>query len=139
MREKINGLVRRSRGLSSDYAEVGERIICLKNNHFTETMNGEIFSVKSYLDFKTYKKYKLGKNIEVNIEEQNWYGVEPDLGNDMNFGIFDFAYCITVHKSQGSEFNNVLFIDEDVSRFCDRKKFRYTAITRAAKNLTIAR
>ena len=135
-REKINGLIRRTRGYVEDHAEIGERLICLKNNHFNETMNGEIFTVEGISSFNDYKKYYFNNKF-INIHNGNWYGMEPE-NSELNYGQFDFAYCITVHKSQGSEFNNVLFIDEDVSRFCDRRRFRYTAITRASKSITIA-
>jgi ATP-dependent exoDNAse (exonuclease V) alpha subunit len=49
----------------------------------------------------------------------------------------DFGYVITCHKSQGSEWDNVLVWDEYVPpQLWDMKRWRYTAITRAAKNLT---
>ena len=61
-----------------------------------------------------------------------------------NYGLtkfekFEYAYCITTHISQGSQYNRVLFFDE---AFHDRemtKKLRYTAITRAIDNITIVR
>lgn len=52
----------------------------------------------------------------------------------LNF--FDTAYAITVWKSQGSEWNNVLFFEENSNpRY--KNKLLYTAITRAKKNLVI--
>lgn len=56
-----------------------------------------------------------------------------DFGMTVN--PFDFAYGITVHKSQGSEFDNVILFDENFSK--ERFKSLYTAITRAKKNLII--
>jgi len=50
---------------------------------------------------------------------------------------FDYAYAITVHKSQGSEWNNVIIADDKMQtnnrEF--RKRWLYTAITRAKENL----
>jgi exodeoxyribonuclease-5 len=47
----------------------------------------------------------------------------------------DYGYCITAHKSQGSEWDNVLVIDEQCPNIWDPVRWRYTAITRAAKKL----
>ena len=56
------------------------------------------------------------------------------FAEEINF--FQDAYCISVHKSQGSEWNNVLIFDES-NIFEDSAKHLYTAITRAKKNLVI--
>lgn len=52
------------------------------------------------------------------------------------FVFCDFAYAITCHKSQGSEWDRVVVWDEFMppSVWC-MKRWRYTAITRAAKQL----
>lgn len=56
-----------------------------------------------------------------------------------NFEKFEYAYCITTHISQGSQYNRVLFFDEPFSDKETTKKLRYTAITRAIDNVTIVR
>lgn len=55
---------------------------------------------------------------------------------------FYYADCITVHKSQGSEFNSVGFYLPVVNfyskiNFEDLKKIKYTAITRAKEHLIV--
>jgi exodeoxyribonuclease V alpha subunit len=47
------------------------------------------------------------------------------------------VYAMTVHKSQGSEFDEVLFIlpDKDISILT--RELLYTALTRARKKMTI--
>ncbi len=51
---------------------------------------------------------------------------------------FEFAYALTCHKAQGSEYDNVVVLDE--SRLFDNgASWLYTAITRAKKKLTIIR
>ncbi len=49
---------------------------------------------------------------------------------------FELAYCLSIHKSQGSEFNHVLLILPEGSEIFGREAF-YTAITRAKKQLDI--
>ena len=53
---------------------------------------------------------------------------------------FTYGYAITCHKSQGSEWDNVLVIEEEFP--FDKEEHRrwlYTACTRAAKKLVIIR
>ena len=52
---------------------------------------------------------------------------------------FDFGYCLTVHKSQGSEWGNVMLFEEVCGAWDDdyKQKWMYTAITRSNKNLLI--
>ena len=52
---------------------------------------------------------------------------------------FEFAYAITCHKAQGSEFDFVLVFDESWLFGEDRFRWLYTAITRAKKRLLIVR
>lgn len=49
---------------------------------------------------------------------------------------FETAYCLSVHKSQGSEFGHVVLLLPSGSEHFGRKML-YTAITRAKKSLTI--
>ena len=57
-----------------------------------------------------------------------------------NFKIkpFEYAYCITCHKSQGSEYNKVLVLEEYL-KGNEHKRWLYTACTRAAQKLVIVR
>lgn len=49
----------------------------------------------------------------------------------------DWAYAITVHKSQGSQWDDVVLIDESSVFRDDADNHLYTGITRAAKTLTV--
>ena len=48
---------------------------------------------------------------------------------------FDYSYALTAHKSQGSQWERVLVIEESASVW-DQKRWSYTAATRAASHLT---
>lgn len=52
---------------------------------------------------------------------------------------FEFAYAVTCHKSQGSEFDFVIIFDESWAFGTDRNRWLYTAITRAKEKLLIIR
>lgn len=53
---------------------------------------------------------------------------------------FDYGYCITVHKSQGSEWGNVVVLEEKSPYWSEGDMWRrwlYTAVTRARDRLLI--
>ncbi len=77
-----------------------------------------------------YYRYKRGDYFE-KFDESG----EPAGAFTLNR--FDFGYCISCHKAQGSEFDNVIVFDESYCFKEDRNRWLYTAITRAKKNLII--
>ena len=52
---------------------------------------------------------------------------------------FEYGYCISCHKAQGSEFDDVIVFDESYAFKEDKNRWLYTAITRAKKKLIILR
>lgn len=52
---------------------------------------------------------------------------------------FEYGYCISCHKAQGSEYDNVIVIDESYAFKEDKNRWLYTAITRAKKKLILLR
>lgn len=52
---------------------------------------------------------------------------------------FEYGYCISCHKAQGSEFGNVVVFDESFAFKEDRNRWLYTAITRAKNKLILIR
>lgn len=66
------------------------------------------------------------------------YNVRKNFGFT-KFEKFEYAYCISTHISQGSQYNRVLFLDEVFPDAETTKKLRYTAITRAIDSIIIVR
>jgi ATP-dependent exoDNAse (exonuclease V) alpha subunit len=62
-------------------------------------------------------------------------GSLDDYDDDDFTSAFDFGYCLTVHKSQGSEWDKVLLIDENHK--VERRRWLYTGLTRAAKSIIV--
>lgn len=52
---------------------------------------------------------------------------------------FEYGYCISCHKAQGSEFDNVIIFDESFAFKEDKNRWLYTALTRARKKLILVR
>jgi exodeoxyribonuclease V len=64
------------------------------------------------------------------IEQFDWPHRKP-------YDEFDFGYVLTVHKSQGSQWDDVVLFDESGAFQDNRDRWLYTGVTRAAKKLTV--
>ncbi len=52
---------------------------------------------------------------------------------------FDWAYALTCHKAQGSEWDHVTIVDDSQYFREDRHRWLYTALTRASQSVTLLR
>jgi exodeoxyribonuclease-5 len=77
--------------------------------------------------------------VQTMVMKEMFAGGYNDIhwGTKKFFDEFDFGYCVTCHKSQGSQWNNVAVYDESYVFQEDQFKWLYTAVTRAAEKLTI--
>lgn len=92
---------------------------------------------KSPLDLffrNIHMDYKLFTTGEPSINEKN-FGKIPAAFHPKQF---DYGYCITCHKSQGSEYDKVLVFEEFLQG-TDHTKWLYTAATRAKNKLVIVK
>lgn len=76
--------------------------------------------------------WKLITTKETTVNRENFRLFPKQLRPEQ----FDYGYCITTHKSQGSEYDKVLVVEE-VLRQADHARWLYTAVTRSAKKLTL--
>lgn len=147
-RTGINRIIRSMIGKDTIFPDINDRLICLKNDKKMGILNGEMFSVSGLIpDSKTksvYKKYKLTdfdngtKNIVVKVHNSFFDGSDtPDWRYLKGTQEFDYGYAITCHKSQGSQWNDVLIIDESWCFREDARRWLYTAITRAQNKILV--
>lgn len=134
------------------YLDPREKIMVLRNNPNWGVFNGMILYIDEILETK-YDCWVV--NAHDDLDQQ--YGklpiwnapfTDPTLRTKkdimiprdrygMQLVFADYGYVITCHKSQGSEWDKVLVYDEWMPpKIWDMKRWRYTAITRAAKELT---
>lgn len=78
--------------------------------------------------------YKLLTTGEPTVTEKNFRRFPKEF-RPLNF---DYGYCITCHKAQGSEYGKVLVVEEYL-RGNDHARWLYTAATRAKDKLVIVR
>lgn len=108
---RYTGLVSKAHFGELKYSTDGKEFITIR----------ELMKMKSYLTISEKKRMrKIGK-------KKLW------------FDSFDFGYCLTVHKSQGSEWGNVMLFEETSGYWDDdyRRKWLYTAVTRSNDRLLI--
>lgn len=105
---------------------VGDKIMVLKNNYDYDIYNGDIGIISKIFD-PNAKNNELCLQIIIRNRSIDLSYKELEL--------LTHAYCISVHKSQGSEFDVVIFPIHD--NFMLTKKVIYTAITRASKKLIV--
>jgi len=148
-RTSMNRTVRQSKRLEGPMT-IGEKLIVLRNNPQFSVFNGMIVFVdKIVKEDRVDGRFDIWE-CEVHDEVNKKYTIpiwkEPfnstfDAKNDKfvpkNVVQTTYGYVITCHKSQGSEWDKVLVYDEWIPpQVRDMKRWRYTAITRAAKQLT---
>jgi exodeoxyribonuclease V len=148
MRGRINRECRRLSGLDGHrWPSVGEPIVCEKNIK-GGPMNGEIFRVanversscgRCVVEFSEHpgqpfvlRPEHMGQERRVSFM-RDWYSLwgGPDKVPE-NAMICDFGYAVTVHKSQGSEWDVVAHVAERWAGN-DPERLHYTAVTRAAR------
>lgn len=149
-RTNYNKRLRELKDFDGPYPQVGDKLVCLRNNHQKGLLNGGIWMVDKVTS-------RTGKEIKMRVS--------PELGHELSGRValkvpkvlfedhegeipwtlrkrgdsFDYGYALTVHKAQGSQWNNVMLFDESWAFREHRQRWLYTGVTRAADQLTIVR
>jgi exodeoxyribonuclease-5 len=63
--------------------------------------------------------------------------LDPDDLRSVEYDEFKYAYALTCHSAQGSQWNSVVVFDEGHAFREHRNRWRYTAVTRAISQLTV--
>ena len=136
-RHRLNAKMRDLLGYHLPYPMAGESVLCLKNSHRHGIFNGAVYELTRNFEPDDAEIALLIDGAEIEVPRCAFVdgGSLEDYDDDDFTSAFDFGYCLTVHKSQGSEWDKVLLIDENHKY--DRRKWCYTALTRAAKSIIV--
>ncbi|MCT8992023.1 ATP-dependent RecD-like DNA helicase [Chelativorans sp. SCAU2101] len=150
-RRRYNQRLRELKGFTSHLPQAGDKLVCLRNEPSKGLLNGSLWKVMTV----SRETVKPGINLLVSPEED-----DPDRGvakikllkaafedpeadipwqTKKRYNDFDFGYALTVHKAQGSQWDEVVLFDESFAFRDTRQRWLYTGITRAAERLTIVR
>lgn len=108
-------------------------IIVTRNNYALNLMNGEIGFSAMVED----ELYAVFEPLFSSVSGVNSDGQKARILPYASLTDVDKAYAITVHKSQGSEWDTVdVVLPPDINRLCTRELI-YTAVTRARKDVSV--
>ncbi len=145
-RRAYNRRMREIFGFKAVTPEAGDKLVCLKNDRTKGLLNGSLWRTKTTANLR---RGRLRMTV-VPEEEQGGKGqriaVVPhffESDDEVPFSIrknsdeFDYGYALTVHKAQGSQWDDVVVFDESWAFREHRHRWLYTAITRASQRLTV--
>ncbi len=122
--EQLNGLIARSLGFGRERWYAGRPVMVTHNDYTLKLMNGDVGLTLpreggalrvAFLDAEGALRWVLPSRLE---------GVET-------------VFAMTVHKSQGSEYGEVLLVLPDQASPVLTRELLYTGITRAMRRLTL--
>lgn len=148
-RRLYNSRIRELLGYRDWRPAAGEKLVCLRNDKKKGLLNGGTWSVAGLrsprkgmlrLDVEPDDEI-LSKKVAVSVAPEFFQGTYESLPypKRRRSDEFDYGYALTVHKSQGSQWDDVVLFDESGAFREHRDRWLYTGITRAAETLTIVR
>jgi exodeoxyribonuclease-5 len=150
-RHMYNARLRQLTGKDDPFPLAGDKVVCLRNNHDAGLLNGSLWRVHESVNDPS----AMTCDMVVSSEEDGLNGVTATswahhfLGQEAelkkmqwsrkDFEEFDYGYALTVHKSQGSQWDDVVLFDESTVFRDNAARWLYTGLTRAAKSVTVYR
>lgn len=127
----------------------GDKLVCLKNDREYGVLNGVICWAgddavridEEAVSLSVIYDGMLLEDMAVAAAPFDKY-TDPETDCefiDRDLQQFDYGYALTVHKAQGSQWEDVVIADDGFAKWDPglRKRWLYTAITRASETLTI--
>ena len=146
-RRAYNNRMRERRGFEGELPIAGDKLVCLRNNRKKGLFNGGLWSVKARGGRKTgIMTLQLlpdddtaRRGVKVSVRPECFTGTieQIDWPRRKPYDEFDYGYVLTVHKAQGSQWDDVVLFDESFAFPDSRERWLYTGITRAARRLTV--
>ena len=146
-RQGYNRRIRQLKGFEGALPVMGDRLVCLRNNHEKGLLNGSLWQPRKLKDFT-------GPTVDMEVESLDddtavpvdvRTPIEYFLGTEKNLDWrikresdeFTFGWALTCHKAQGSQWPNVFVVDEASVFRESAQRWLYTALTRAAERVTV--
>jgi exodeoxyribonuclease-5 len=152
-RRAYNTRLRERLGREEGLPVASDKLVCLRNNRRKGLFNGGLWTVKeraagrsgSIITMRIMPDADLSgaalgvKGIKVSVRRECFLGgiEDYDWAQRKKYDEFDYGYVLTVHKAQGSQWDDVVLFDESFAFPDSRARWLYTGITRAAKKLTV--
>ena len=146
-RRRFNDRIRELKNHTDPTPEAGEKLVCLRNNRRKGLLNGGIWTVTLKKAPKAGRARMVvapedgGKAVNISVPRAFFTDGPEAVPFPIRRGAdeFDFGYALTVHKAQGSQWDDVVLFDESFAFRDHRARWLYTGVTRAAERLTLVR
>ncbi len=119
---------------------MGDKVVCLRNNHDLGLLNGSLWEVTDVLKSNEARTTMTiqAEDISLTVEcpSESFLGRQIYY-HDRDMELFDFGYALTCHKAQGSQWESVLVMNESRVFRKDAQAWLYTAISRASERVVI--
>ncbi len=149
-RQTLNTRVRAIKGLAGElepwHPVPTDRLVCLKNNKEKGFLNGGLWELQTANVASKCASVRVQSldlpelsPIDTDVLLPFFNGTEKELDWKVKKGFDEltYGYCLTVHKSQGSQWDNVLLMDESFVFRDVARKHLYTGVTRASERVTV--
>lgn len=123
----------------------GDRLICRANNYNRKIMNGqlgtslaiaeEVDDMRVAVDFEDEDGMTRKGEVASSLRFKEHYDKRTAVHRIDRAIELDFAYALTTHSAQGSEWDEIVILNDWHGR--QAKEWLYTAITRGAKKVTL--
>ncbi|MFA5490040.1 MAG: AAA family ATPase [Candidimonas sp.] len=155
-RMRINNTFRHIHGFNEETypSKSGAKLVCLRNNYMAGILNGMLFYTIDD-EFKLDEKKRLFSTKLISDDDDiyeldianyhfDYYEKTPsekqkrdDSWKFQRYCQFEWGWCLTVHKSQGSQWPSIVLYDDGFGIWDRqiRSEWLYTAITRAENTL----
>ena len=144
-RRASNARFRELHGRKNPLPVPGDKLVCLRNDRAKRLLNGGLWQAGrveyrgARVRIDVASEDVEGATAKVSVPTEFFTGDEAKLDPRVLRRVdqFDYGYALTVHKSQGSQWNDVVLFDESACFREHRARHLYTAITRAAETVTV--
>lgn len=150
-RRLYNARLRAIAGRADPVPVAGEKLVCLRNDRGKGLLNGSTWTVQALRASPNPDLVRLDvvpdddvgvrrRAIEVRVPLAYFEGREdemPLLPRAAEADAFTYGYALTVHKAQGSQWDDVVLFDESFAFREHRARWLYTGLTRAAERITV--
>jgi exodeoxyribonuclease-5 len=146
-RKRANVKRRARLGFEDPLPVAGDRLVCLRNNHDLGLANGAIWNVveragdqdEGYVPLLLEEDVAGGTRLAMDVHTCHFLDEDLPWFQKQEAEEFDYAYALTCHKAQGSQWDGVVVVDESACFRDNRWRWLYTAVTRAAEKLVLVR
>ena len=146
-RRLYNTRLRELNGYRDPMPAAGEKLVCLRNDKPKGLLNGGTWSIQALRGIRNdFVRMDVlpdddarRRSVEVAVHKAFFEGTEEEVPFVLRreSDEFTYGYALTVHKAQGSQWDDLVLFDESYAFREHRSRWLYTGLTRAADRVTI--